>query len=540
MSTRESRPFDTALGRRRQPTIAVIVLLGLMVAGAVAILHAGRGTTFYFDEWDFITGRRGVSVDTLLGGHNGHLSLIPVLIYKALLQVVGLDAYWPYRLVLLACHLAVVGLLFALLRRRTGDAVAVCLAALVLFLGSAFHDLLWAFQIGFDLALAFGLGALLALDRDTRGGDAVAAVLLLLALASASIGIPFAIVVIADLALRRRWRRLVRVAAAPLVLYALWRLGWGTSDASAGNLDDAPAYAFRMLAAAVGGLSGLGVDSTGPTLAVAAIAGVALALARGLGGPRFGALVLGAVALWGLTAVARAQLGDPQANRYIYPSAVLVLLAAAELWPRAPRLDGRAIAVVAALTAIACLGNLQALNSGGDTLRSISGPVRAELRAVEDLGPRVPFAFVPDPGRAPQIQAGTYLSAVRAFGSPALTEAELVRAPEPQREAADEVFRRVALTPPAPAAIPRKGAAGCRVLTPRDDVAVPRGGLRIATARGDVVEVRLRRYADAFPADVNARVGDGASLLRLEPDGGSRPWRVQVRGSRPARACAVG
>ena len=61
-------------------------LLGLaMLIAAAAILHEGRGTLPFFDEWNFIIERRGHSLDTLLRPHNGHLVVAPLLLYKLLL-----------------------------------------------------------------------------------------------------------------------------------------------------------------------------------------------------------------------------------------------------------------------------------------------------------------------------------------------------------------------------------------------------------------------------------------------------------------------
>jgi hypothetical protein len=524
----------------RSPRAPLIALGALLVIGAAVIWQAGHDTSFFFDEWDFITGRRGASADTLLGDHNGHLSLIPVAVYKVMLQVFGLGHYWPYRLLVLLLHLTAVTLLFLLARRRAGDGAALCAAALLLFLGAAWEDLVWAFQIGFVGATAAGLGMLLALDRNDRAGDVLAAVLMAIALASASIGIPFAVVAVVDLAIRGRWRRMVRIAAAPIVLYLLWRLGWGSSEATLGNTDDAPAYAFQMLQTAVGGLSGLGIAAVGPTLGVVVLAGFAVAVARGATGARLLGLLAGAASLWFLTALARGQLGEPQASRYIYPSVVLLLLAGLELWPVRVALSGRVLAVVGALVAVACLGNLQTLSAGAGGMRSAAVTVRAELGALELARDRAPFDFQPDTSRAPQVTAGPYLSAIDAFGSPAYHPRQLAAASEAEREAADAVLRRLELGPLAPAWVPRASDGACRAVAPGGDIEVPRGGLTIVSAKRDVVAVRLRRFASAFPADPAGQVGGGgASKLTVVADRSLAPWHVQLTGTRPARVCAA-
>src|SRR2546421_3081899 len=106
-----------AAQRVAMPAVALGVLLCI---GAILLLYAGRHLTFFFDEWDFILGRRGGSVGTYLDPHNGHLALFPVVVYKVLFKLVGLRHYFPYQLVLVALHVACCGLLYLLARPRLG------------------------------------------------------------------------------------------------------------------------------------------------------------------------------------------------------------------------------------------------------------------------------------------------------------------------------------------------------------------------------------------------------------------------------------
>src|SRR5436305_3106217 len=48
----------------------------LLFAAAVVLLYAGRHLTFFYDEWDYVLGRRGSSVAAYLDPHNGHLSAV--------------------------------------------------------------------------------------------------------------------------------------------------------------------------------------------------------------------------------------------------------------------------------------------------------------------------------------------------------------------------------------------------------------------------------------------------------------------------------
>ena len=113
--------------------------------------------------------RRPWRRDIFLEPYNGHLSAVPIAIYKLLFVTVGIDSVALYRLTLLGLHLVCVALLFVYARRRVGDWLAVLVAASLLFLGSGWHDLLVPFQIGFLVSIAAVLGALLLQDRRAWG-----------------------------------------------------------------------------------------------------------------------------------------------------------------------------------------------------------------------------------------------------------------------------------------------------------------------------------------------------------------------------------
>ena len=81
----------------------IIVAAGAAIV-ALAILLLSRNFNFYFDEWDFILAAPDLTWLSFLQPHNEHPVVIPKLIYAALLNTVGLRAYWPYMGVLLALH----------------------------------------------------------------------------------------------------------------------------------------------------------------------------------------------------------------------------------------------------------------------------------------------------------------------------------------------------------------------------------------------------------------------------------------------------
>jgi len=131
-----------------------------------------------------------VDARAFLTPHNEHLVLFPVGVYKALFATVGLTEHWVYRLTVVGAHLVCVALVFVLARRRVGDGLALAASVLILFLGSAYENLLWPFQVGLVASVAAGLGTLLMLDRRDTRGDISACLLLTLSLASGSVGVP--------------------------------------------------------------------------------------------------------------------------------------------------------------------------------------------------------------------------------------------------------------------------------------------------------------------------------------------------------------
>jgi len=239
----------------RLPPPGVVLAALLLLAGAL-ILYAGRHLTFFYDEWNFILDRRGGSVDTYLGAHNGHPVLFAVIVYKLLFATVGLSHYTPYRVVTVALHLLCAALLYALVRRRLGPWLALAPTTLLLFMGTAYEDLLWPFQIGLLASVAGGLGALLCLERRDRRGDVAAAALLLWSLTGSAVGVPFLVACAVTLiAQRGAWSRLW-VVAAPAAIFALWYLGWGVSEQiTSDGVLGAPRYVADAAAGALAGIT---------------------------------------------------------------------------------------------------------------------------------------------------------------------------------------------------------------------------------------------------------------------------------------------
>ena len=436
------------------------------------VLYFTRGTTLWFDDWNFALYHRG-GLHSLLENYNDHLSLVPILIYRALFTAEGIGSYLSYRVVLAAGVLLCGTLVFVYARRRVGAYLGLLAALLILFLGPGWQDILWPFQIGWLVAVAAGLGALLMLDRGDRLGDVAACVLLTVSVASSSVGVAVLAGAVVEIGWRRRSWRGAWIPGIPIVLYALWSLVYQHAAFVAGDIFLVPGWIASSLAASVSvplGLSGVSVnDSTGTIPAFGfPLALIALVLvtrrARRPGGlaPRAVTLATIAVVFMVLTAVGRGFLNSPYPSRYVYVDSVFVLLFAVEV-ANGARVRRPAAIVLGIVCAAALLSNLGVLRSAGGYLRAEAPLVRASITAL-DIGrsfaaPQAPYlAFPENPWVI--VRPADYFAMQRAIGAPTYTIAQLAAASEPARETADAgliELHRVALAPVAPGT-PGRGA----------------------------------------------------------------------------------
>jgi hypothetical protein len=550
-----SRSVVAALGTLDAGIAAA--LAAALAAGSALFYHLGRGTLFFYDEWNVVLDRREWTASSILAPHNEHLIAVPVLVYKTLLELVGLRHYGVYRLTGLVAHASVVVLLFLLLRRRAGPVAALAGALVVLFLGSGAIDFLWPFQVGYLLSLAGGLAALHLLERRGSVPDGLAALSLGVSLASASFGIPFAIGTAAELALRRSFRRLWLVVV-PVALYGLWFLRYGRpGHYPYTNVLRAPAFAADLGANAFAGLAGLGLEWGRVLLVLAAIVTVWRLRNRASVTPRLVMLLTAVGLFWLLTGVTRANVLLPTDPKYVYPSAVFLLLIAAELVGSARSSSAATIALFC-FVAFALAGNTLRLRDASHFLRGNDRVVGAELRALELADGRVEPGFVVDSQRAPQLTAGRYLAAVRQFGSPAPSAAEVVRLAPEARAGADTVLvhqlrlepgaSEGALTglPPALESVSggraERSSSCIRVAVQAQvsdlDLRVQRGALLV---RGlGPVDVRARRFADDFPTPALGSVAAGTpTRIVLLADRLGLPWHIRLTASRSFSACGV-
>jgi hypothetical protein len=541
-----------------------IVLLGAALLSCGAMLLAlGSGTTFFQDTWGLVLDRQDFSARAFFMPHNEHIVVIPTAIDKLAL-LFGMETYLPERVVMTVAVLVAATLLFVYARRRLGPWPALIGAVLLLFLGPAWADMLWPFQIGFVGSALFGIAMLLALDRGDRRGDVAACVFLVLSLGFSSLGLPFVAAAAVDVLVRRRSHGLGRawVAAVPAALYGAWWLGYGheaETHVTLNNVLRSPQYALEGMASAVEAL--LGLNKSGPDAAVPPEWGLPILIAllllvgyrqvRGLPvSQRFWPVAAAALASWMLAAFNTMPGREAYQNRYLYAGGVFILLLAVELL-RDVRIGRRALLIAGAVALVAVSSNLVQFREGSRWLKDQAVLTRADLGAIEIARRTVDPGFTLAPeiagtGSLAIVSAGKYLEAIGKHGSPAYSPAELVTAPAAGRRQADIVLSgALPLSTVTRPTGPSPDPSGSCVLFPggaaSDSLETPLtpGVTRIEVEAGPPAVLTLRRFAvGEFPAPVGDGPGETTTYLRIPRDLAPQPWQLHVDAEQPVRVCS--
>jgi hypothetical protein len=556
--------------------IAIVVLGLAVVASGLLLYHLTRGSSFWGDDWAWITTRRANTVHNFLSPYDGHLSVLPLVIYRVMFAAFGIDSYAPYRVLVIVLSLAVGLLVFEYARHRVGQFLAMLVAALVLFVGPGWQDTMWTFQIGWELALGLGIGALIMLDRRTRARDVAACVLTFASICSTSFGVAFAIGIAVDVALtRRRWRD-GWIPAIPLALYVIWALHYHPTGINWSELTLVPTNLVQTFAGGLAGILGLSgatpldpvatnLTFGAPLLAVLAIVSVRSAAARRFS-VRAGALLVVLIVFSALTTLGRA-FETPLVSRYMYPDCVLIALFAVEL-ARGANPSRPVKALLAGLALIAVISNVGALRAGGAYLRQVGAGTNADVAAL-DLGHgNIPAGYIatqlPDyPFVA--ITAGSYFAAKDALGTPADSVEQLGHAPAAARALADNELigeHAIVLSPGHSPAAPggtapevaaaangsatRSGA--CAQFTPVSalmpgatssvQLSLAPGAVRV-TSGVAAVTVAAHRFGPA--ATTLGTIGPGRSAIVLvRHDAAPNPWQLRLASAAALRACSLG
>lgn len=571
-----------AVAALREPRVAWAVLGVAALCSGGLILHAAHGQGFAIDEL-FYYGRVAdvngqlvhyapFSPGYLLAPFNGHLPLGGRFVYELVFATVGAH-YTVFVLVNIAALWAVVALVFELARRRVGNAAALAPCVVLLFLGFAREQLLWPLDFNTAASLAAGLGAVLAIGRENRRGDALACLLLLVSIAMIELGLAFTLgialwIVIAAgrprRALARAWLgavlRRAWIVAIPVVLYAAWYVWarkFGQSETHSGNAHLLPETFMHGAAAAMGSLTGTNPIVAGTYVGSVTWFGRALAVAAGVAllvriwGRRLPRtiwiwlLVLGIY--WGLLAAAAR---PAEGSRYILVAAVLIVLIAADSARR--RLPAPAAVALLVLAAVALPANIVQLTKdrGNDTLHHdppVSSTEFAMLElAREHVDPEYVVTSDPrvaevDGGLFIGIPAGAYLDAAGHNGSIARSLAEVRASDETLRQIADASLIGALGVETRPGAPPGRRARCQRIaVAPGAESAsfeVSSGTTLLRPASGEKTGLWLARFADPPGIGLDYMPPGRWTALTIPADEAPDPWHATV--DHPVTVCTL-
>lgn len=558
------RLCDRAIGRTQSDERLCWTILGVAMAISVGVgLWLTRGETFHADDLLYYVANQGLHPRVLLAPHNGHLILIPRLMYAVVFELFGPRHYVVFRLLEMLGVALVAGLFYALARRRVGNAVALAPSILLLFLGSAWQDSLDPVGIAHVYCIAAGLAALLALERGTPRADLMACAMLLLSVATFSVGLAFVVGVAVSVLLRPDRFRRAWIFLVPLVLYLIWFVApklhgpafTSGTDFALSNVLVIPSFFAQAAAAMAAAVTGLSYNFDNPTsytidspwgyvVAAIAVAALVMRVRRGAVPAALWTSLAVLLSFWLSTALVTHLAAEPDQDRYVYDAAVVALVVAADA-AAGIRFSHRAIVAVAAVTLFSLVTNLALMRAAGGYLRSPSAADKAELGAVDIARNHASANF--DPVGEPTLGfliggmggVGPYLAAVARNGSFADTPAELRRAPEADRQLADGNLVGALGLRLVPASSRPAGAA-CLTTPSRPngtiDLTVRPPGLLIRAAVAQ--QIRVHRFASAGGQTIGTLKPGSFSELRIPADGAPDPWHV-VADSGPVTVCSL-
>jgi hypothetical protein len=358
------------------------------------------------------------------------------------------------------------------------------------------------------------------------------------------------VIALAPERMRRAW-----VIAVPALLSGFWYAEYG-HQASETNLALWPTafpYAMQSLSSALSALAGLTTLDTNPAgpispsygqpLAVGLLVVIGLSLWRGWRPPRmFWGVAVTLLALWVAAALSR-NMGSraPESSRYVPTNVALLLVGAAAALPR-PRVGSRGgVLAAVALVAVAAT-NAGEFSTYRTTFSAVAAPSRAALGAVLVARGVAQPEF--NPGIGPptllsNVHARAFFGAVASFGTNAYTPAELLRAPQRERERADHVLISAESLGLVPSGGANSRESSCRpAATPVTAISrVPPADVKIVAGSGEAVQVNLARFA-VQPRKLAILAPGAAATLTLPADRApTLPWRITV--STAARLCDI-
>jgi hypothetical protein len=529
------------------------IAMGALVACSIGLsLWLTRSTTFFVDDLWYFDSYHGFDVAQFLSQHNGHLVLIPRLIYAASFALFGSDFFF-LRLVEAVAVGACGALAYMAAKRGVGSALALAFAAPLLFLGPAWDAALATVGIPATVAVALGLGAMLAATGESPR-PWLACILLTLSVLTFSVGLAFCVGAAAVFLVREdRWRH-AYVFAVPVLLWLLWKAGkpgldgplYGASPVAASNVLLIPTYVGNSTASLAAGLSSLSYNfgqwqfGTPPAVVdgpwgppLAALAAIALLVRFRKVRPPLTALpwAVALLAVWASFALSFVAIArPPDSSRYLFPAAAIALPAAA-IALSGVRVRGRALLLVYGVVALTLLGNVSLERSAGNYLRRNTINERVDFGVIQLARGHIGTRFAPGTGvlSTPLMRvaarADRYLPAADRIGPIGYSPEQIEAAPEIYREEGDQVLAeayRLHLQPAKVPALSNRQAIPCERTGPGRRVSLPRSGAVLRSR--DSVMLSVGRFAGTATAKVGTLDAGAGEKLVIPGDASKRSW----------------
>ena len=390
---------------------------GIAAFAAGYYMYIGRHGWFWFDEWYFLTARTAGNLNDLLRPHTDvHWSTVPILVWRAMWWVFGLRSYQPYMALSVLAHITIASLLRVVMRRAgVRPWVATFVAGIFLFFGTGADNIIWAFQINFDGAVALGLAQLLLADHDgpldRRDWLGLGAGLLALMCSGPAVTM---VIVVGIAVLIRRGPRAAAFHTLPLgTVFFLWWLGYAATTSTVHPtlnttwkfLHDGIRATFDALGGGVVVGALIGAILVGGWLAMARQRNIRWA---SLAAPI--AMACGVPVFFMITGSGRETFG-PTATRYLYIAAALLLPAVAVAFDQLIQRWRVLAPVLCALLLVGIPSNLQKASDFAKLEARYSNSQRLTMLSVthSPLAHSVPRNLRPDPYNDPVITIGWLL-----------------------------------------------------------------------------------------------------------------------------------
>jgi hypothetical protein len=510
--------------------------LGIAAVAVLVVIFLARKLNFYFDEYSFLFASLDWTFISYWHPVLEHWVTLAALAYRGELAIFGMRTHLPFVATLALMNAGISLLLFALIRRRSGDLLALSAMALILFMGQGYENIFQPYQITVAGSALFGLGALWILEQDSHQRRLAAGLALLAGLMSSGFGLVFACAVAVRVAAERRWEAIPEVLGPPVIGYAVWFAAFGAAGLNHLNWPHDIETAISLAGFTARGVGTsftavVGVDRSFGLLGLVVPATAAILWWRRR---RVEPLVLAALvalaAEYALIGMERAQSELP-APRYLQSGAAFALIVLADTLRGLPwRIPWRPLYFVS--LAAAFMLSVTYLAAAARGFETVEGTQDAELQTVAvfrgapDLNQDAVVDLLVSPYTTPRL----YYEAVDRYGSPVpvIGVAGLDQLPP---AAVNQAMRAMfAQSVAASAGIP-PADAGCKeVGGPFVDVQAASGGtVWFASPAGGPVSVLLWFQGAAPDAAPTAfEVGGGWVQIHVPDTGKPIIWRIRL------------